>query len=326
MTDHPTLGDIVRAQHRLKAHLRPTPLEEAAGLGAGTFLKLENANRTHSFKIRGALNAMLSLDEKALARGIIAASSGNFAMAVAYAARLCGAAAQILMPVGTPEKKVSGVRRYGAGAEAVLFGENFDEAEAEALRRAQAGLTWLSPYNDRRVIAGAGTIGVEIVSELPQVERVLVPVGGGGLISGVATAVKELDPAVEVIGVSAESTPAMFNVFHDSDRPQVWNTLAEALSGDIEHGSMTVPICRRYLDDVVLVAEEQIASAMRFLVDVQGWVVEGGGAVGVAALLQGAIPRDGKITAVVVSGGNVDGETLRRVLQPGSDPGGTVSS
>jgi len=165
------------------------------------------------------------------------------------------------------------------------------------------------------VIAGAGTIGVEIVSELPRVERVLVPVGGGGLVSGVAIALKELNPAVEVIGVSAESTPAMFNVFHDSDRPQVWDTLAEALSGDIEPGSMTVPICKRYLDDVVLVGEEQIASAMRFLVDVQGWVVEGGGAVGVAALLQGAIPRDGKITAVVVSGGNVDGETLRRVLQ-----------
>ncbi len=317
MTDHPTLGDIVRAQHRLKAHLRPTPLEDAAGLGAGTFLKLENANRTHSFKIRGALNAMLSLDEKALDRGIITASSGNHAMAVAYAARLCGASAQILMPVGTPKKKTSGVSRYGAGAgaEAVLFGDNFDQAEAEALRRARGGLTWLSPYNDRRVIAGAGTIGVEIVTELPRVERVLVPVGGGGLISGVATAVKELDPAVEVIGVSAESTPAMFNVFHDSDRPQVWNTLAEALSGDIEAGSMTVQICKRYLDDVVLVAEEQIAAAMRFLVDVQGWVVEGGGAVGVAALLQGAIPRDGKVTAVVVSGGNVDGETLRRVLQ-----------
>ena len=195
MTDHPTLGDIVRAQHRLKDHQRPTPLEDAAGLGAGTFLKLENANRTHSFKIRGALNAMLSLNEKALARGIVAASSGNFAMAVAYAARLCGASAQILMPVATPKKKVSGVRRYGAGAaEAVLFGDNFDQAEAEALRRAQDGLTWLSPYNDSRVIAGAGTIGMEIVSELPRVERVLVPVGGGGLISGVATTLKELNP------------------------------------------------------------------------------------------------------------------------------------
>ncbi len=324
MTDHPTLGDIVRAQHRLRDHLRPTPLEDAAGLGAGTFLKLENANLTHSFKIRGALNAMLSLNEKALARGIITASSGNHAMAVAYAARLCGASAQILMPVATPKKKVGGVRRYGTGAEAVLFGDNFDQAEAEALRRTQGGLTWLSPYNDKRVIAGAGTIGVEIVSELPRVERVLVPVGGGGLIAGVATAVKELNPAVEVIGVSSESAPAMFNVFHNGDRPQVWNTLAEALSGDIEPGSMTVPICERYLDDVVLVAEEQIASAMRFLVDVQGWVVEGGGAVGVAALLQGAIPRDGKITAVVVSGGNVDGETLRRILQPCNDPCGMV--
>ena len=290
----------------------PTPLEAAAELGANVFLKLENANLTHSFKIRGALNAILSLDEKARAEGIMTASSGNHAGAVAYAARLCGASAQILMPVTTPKKKVNGVRRYGA--EAVLHGDNYDQTEAEALRRAGSGLTWVSPYNDPRVIAGAGTIGVEIVEELPQVERVLVPVGGGGLIAGVATALKELKPEIEVIGVNAESAPAMYNVFHKSDKPQVWDTLAEALSGDIEAGSMTVPICRRYLDDVVLVSEERIAAAMRFMIEVQGWVVEGGGAVGVAALLQGLVPGDGKVTAVVVSGGNVDVDVLKRIL------------
>lgn len=308
-----TLGDIIRAQHRLKGLLQYTPLEAAPDLGENIYLKLENANKTHSFKIRGALNAVLSLDESARQKGIVAASSGNHAQAVAYASHLTGANAQILMPKHTPKKKVNGVKRYGA--EAVLFGETYDEAEAEGLRRGRDNrLTWVSPYNDQNVIAGAGTIGVEIIEQLPDVERVVVCVSGGGLIAGVATAIKELKPNVEVIGVNAESAPAMYNVFYDTDKPQVWETLAEALSGEIEHGSMTVPISQKYVDDIVLVSEEQIANAMRWMMDVQGWVVEGGGAVGMASLLHDVLPRDGQITAVVVSGGNVDGKTLRDVL------------
>ena len=307
-----TLGDIVRAGQRLAPHLTPTPLEEALDPGAKVWFKLENANKTHSFKIRGALNALLSLNDEARAQGIIAASSGNHAGAVSYAASLSGASAQILMPKTTPKKKVENVRRYGA--EAVLFGDNYDEAEAEALRRASEGRTWISPYNDPCVIAGAGTIGVEILAQLPDVKRVIVPVSGGGLIAGVATAVKEIDPAVEVVGVNAKSAPAMYNVFQGDDRPQVWDTLAEALSGDIEDGSITLPICRRYVDEMVLVSEEQIAAAMRFMLEVGGWVVEGGGAVGVAALLHDVVPRDGRTTAVVVSGGNVDLDVLRRVI------------
>ena len=307
-----TLGDIIRAGHRLAPHLQQTPLEDAPALGADTWLKLENANKTHSFKIRGALNAVLSLDNEARSRGIIAASSGNHAGAVAYAAHLTGASAQILMPVTTPKKKVDNVRRYGA--EAVLFGDNYDEAEAEALRRVGEGRTWVSPYNDPHVIAGAGTIGVEILQQLPDVERVIVPVSGGGLIAGVANAIKELNPEIEVIGVNAESAPAMYNAFHKTNRPQVWDTLADALSGEIEAGSITVPICQRYLDDMVLVSEGQMVSAMRFMLEKQGWVVEGGGAVGVAALLGDVLSRDGKITAVVVSGGNVDLDVLRSVL------------
>ena len=308
-----TLGDIVRAQHRLTAHLQPTLLEAAAQLGAGIWLKLENANKTHSFKIRGALNAMLALDDDARSKGIIAASSGNHAGAVAYAASLVGASAQIFMPVTTPRKKVDNVRRYCA--EAVLFGDNYDEAEAEALRRVAEGRTWISPYNDRQVIAGAGTIGLEILAELPAIERVIVPVSGGGLIAGVACAVKNLKPDIEVIGVNALSAPAMFNVFIEGDKPQNWDTLAEALSGEIEPGSLTVPLAQRYVDDMVLVSEAEIASAMRYMIETQGWVVEGGGAVGVAALMHDVVPRDGRVTAVVVSGGNVDADVLRRVLK-----------
>jgi len=307
-----TLGDIIRAGHRLAPHLPPTPLEAAPELGESTWLKLENANKTHSFKIRGALNAILSLSLEERSRGIVAASSGNHAGAVAYAAQMAGASAQILMPKTTPKKKVANVNRYGA--EALLFGENYDEAEAEALRRVGESGTWISPYNDARVIAGAGTIGVEILQQLPAVQRVLVPVSGGGLIAGVAIAAKELNRDIEVVGVNAESAPAMYNAFHDRNLPQVWDTLADALSGEIEDGSITLPICRRYLDDMILVSEEQMARAMRFMLETQGWVVEGGGAVAAAALLHDVAPRDGRETVVVVSGGNVDLAVLQTVL------------
>ena len=153
------------------------------------------------------------------------------------------------------------------------------------------GRTWVSPYNDARVIAGAGTIGLEIVDQLPAVERVVAPVSGGGLIAGVAAALKGLKPEIEVIGVNAQSAPAMYNVFNDSELPQQWDTLAEALSGDIEPGSITLPIARKYVDEMILVTETQIASAMRFMIEKQGWVVEGGGVVGVAALLHDLLPR-----------------------------------
>ena len=311
MNDLVSLGEIVRAEQRLRPHLPPTPLESAPGLGTDSWLKLENANRTHSFKIRGALNALLAMSDAERQQGIIAASSGNHAAAVSCAAALTGCRATILMPVTTPQKKIDNVRGYGA--EAVLHGDNYDETEAEALRRSHNEGVWLSPYNDRQVIAGAGAIGLEIIAQLPAVERVVVPVSGGGLIAGVATAVKHMRPDIEVIGVNAESAPAMFNALKGDSKPQAWDTLAEALSGDIEAGSITLPICRRCVDDIVLVSEARIAAAMTFML-ARGWVVEGGGAVAVAALLSGAIPDDGRATVAVVSGGNVDLATLRRVL------------
>ena len=312
MPDAVTLDDILRASERLATYLQPTSLEQSPALGANIWFKLENANKTGSFKIRGALNAIVSLDDDARRAGIIAASSGNHAGAVAYAAQVSGASAQILMPKSTPQKKINNVRR--CGAEAVLFGDNYDETEAEALRRATDGRSWISPYNDARVIAGAGSIGLEILVDLPDIERVLVPVSGGGLIAGVATALKQLKPDVDVVGVNAQSAPAMYNVFHDTSLPQRWDTLAEALSGDIEPGSITLPIAWKTVDEMVLVSEAQIASAMRYMLEAHGVIVEGGGAVAVAALLHEVVPRDGRVTAAVVSGGNVDEEVLRRVI------------
>ncbi len=307
------LADIALARYRLSRYLEPTPLEAAPSLGENVWLKLENTNKTHSFKIRGALNAMLNLSDADRARGVITASSGNHAQGIACAASLLGVRASVLMPSHTPKRKVNGVRRYGA--EAVLFGATYDETEAEARRRERdEGLTFISPYNDPYVVAGAGTTGLEILEALPDVERVLVPVGGGGLISGIAIAVKSLRPSVEVIAVSAESAPAPYNWLNGTNLPQVWDTLAEALSGEIEQGSITLELMKRCVDRAVLISEQAVADAMRWMVDEQGWMIEGGSAVGIAALQTGTVVADGKPTAVVVSGGNVDGETLRQVL------------
>lgn len=307
-----TLADIVYAQGRIAPYLAPTPLEQAPSLGENIWLKLECANRTHSFKIRGAVNAILSLDEEARKRGIIAVSSGNHAQAIAYAAQLVGAKAQICMPKHTPKRKVNGVLQYGA--EPILDADNYDEAEqlGREIERTK-NMTFVSPYNDPMVAAGAGTIGLEIISQLPDVERVVVCVSGGGLIGGIATAIKSMKPHIEVVGVNAVSAPAMYNLFENTNMPQNWDTLAEALSGEIEDGSITIDLAKNYVDRIVLVDEDQIANAMRWMITEQGWLVEGGGAVGVAALLHNIVAND-KITAVVVSGGNVDGDTVKRVL------------
>lgn len=308
-----TITDILAARERLHGYLRPTPLEGVPALGPNIWLKLENANRTHSFKIRGALNAMLALSPEARARGIVTASSGNHAQGVAYAAHLAGLPARILMPLHTPRRKVDGVRRYGA--EAVLFGSNYDETEAEGRRIEQTeGLTFISPYNDPLIVAGAGTVGLEIVDELPGLERVIVPASGCGLISGVGLAVKAANPHIEVIGINALHAPALHNWLNNDQLPQIWDTLAEALSGEIEAGSITFNLVKQVVDRCLLVTEDAIAQAMRWLAFQSGWIAEGGGAVGVAAVLSGVLPLDDRPTAIVISGGNVDEATLRRVL------------
>lgn len=314
MITHRTSIDAIRAaQERISPYLVPTPLEPAPGLGSGMHVKLENANRTHSFKVRGALNAVLLLDDEARARGIVAASSGNHAQGLAYAAHVAEVRAKILMPEHTPRRKVNGVR--GWGAEAVLFGATYDDAEAEARRlEREHGLTFISPYNDADIIAGAGTVGLEIVAALPEVARVVVCVSGGGLICGVAAAVKAHRPEIEVIGVNALSAPAMYNAFYHTNYPQNYDTLAEALSGDIEAGSITVDMARQLVDRIVLVDEAAIAAAMRWMLTEQGWLVEGGGAVGVAAVQTGAVAPDDRPTVIVVSGGNVDAETIQRIV------------
>lgn len=308
---HPS--EILKARHRLTGYLRPSSLEAAPGLGKSVWLKLENTNRSRSFKIRGALNALLALPPEARAKGIVTASSGNHAQAVAYAAHVLGASAKILMPEHTPRKKIEGSRRYGA--QVVLHGSNFDETEAEGRRLEKTeSLTFVSPYNDPQVVAGAGTIGLELLDELPGIRRVIVPVSGAGLISGIGLALKNSNPNIEVIGAASISTPALYNFIHEAEYPQVWDTLAEALSGEIEAGSITFEISRKVVDRVVLVTEEAIAEAIRWSVFQAGWVIEGGAAVGLAAVLSGVLTLDEQPTVIVLSGANIDEEALRRVL------------
>ncbi|MCY3719669.1 MAG: pyridoxal-phosphate dependent enzyme [Anaerolineaceae bacterium] len=307
------LRDVAAARERLRPWLQPTPLQEAPGLGDRVWLKLENSNLTRSFKLRGALNAMLLLDRSARQRGVIACSSGNHAQGVAWASQMLGIEARLLMPARTPQRKLEGVRRLGAQAE--LFGSTYDESETEARRRErEQNLAFISPYNDAGVIAGAGTIGLELLDDLRDLERVLVPVSGGGLISGIGLALGTLRPTLEIIGVCARSAPAMANLFHGSALPQRWDTLAEALSGEVEPDSMTIALVRRFVNRIVLVPEEAIAAAMRWMLLEHGQVVEGGGAVTIAALQCGAVDLDGRPTALVISGGNVDEATLCQIL------------
>lgn len=307
------LSQLIQARERLAHHLTPTPVEHAAGLGKSIWLKLENLNPTHSFKVRGALNAVLTLTDSQRRVGVLTASSGNHALGLAFAAQLTQTRAQVYMPTTTPRRKISGVRRYGA--EAVLMGENYDATESHARQIARdSGTTFISPYNDRAVIAGAGTIGLEILDQLSNIGRVIVCVSGGGLISGIGLAIKALAPHVELIGVNAQSAPAMYNYLYGTRLPQQWHTLADALSGEVEAASLTFGLVQRLVDRMVLVDEDAILEAIRWLHDEQGWIVEGGGAVGVAAVLSGAVPNDARPTVIVVTGGNIDAAVLQAIL------------
>lgn len=318
-----TADDVAAAAARLRPYLLPTPLEAAPGLGDGVWLKLECLNRTRSFKARGALNALLLLDDAARARGLVAASSGNHAQGMAQAAALLRTvdgdqpSVTLVMPQYAARRKIAGAQRYGA--QVILHGDTYEAAEAEARRiEREAGRTFVSAYNDARVIAGGGTVASEIIAALesgtlPAVRRVIVPVGGGGLISGMAVALKAHDPSIEVIGVNAAESPEMYRVFYDLDLPASPDTLADSLAGGIEAGSLTLGLVQTHVDRMLLVHEGDIARAMRWMVYEMGMVGEGGGVVGLAALLSGALqaaPGD----VYVISGGNVDADVLHGIL------------
>lgn len=306
------LRDFIQAHQQLKPYLTPTPFEAAPKLSDGIYFKLENLNPTHAFKIRGALNATLAQEEVAREQGIVAASAGNHAMGVAYAAQLIGAEVTLVMPSDAPQRKIKGAEQYGA--QVILHGDIYDDAENYARQlEAESGKLFISPYNDPYIIAGQGTISLEIFEQLPDVKRILVPTSGGGLLAGIATAAKLIDPDIEIIGVQSVATPAMYNVFYATDHPQL-PTIADGLAGEIEAGAITVPLCQQYTDQIVLVDEAAIIEAIDWMFRQHGWVIEGAAAVGIAAILAQAIKPSDE-TVIIISGGNIDADKFLKMVR-----------
>jgi len=318
---HVRLEDIREAAAALQPHVHQTPLLRAKALGqmAGVelWLKAENLQRTGSFKVRGAFNRIRLLSPEERRRGVVAASAGNHAQGVALAAREIGVRATVVMPEGAPLVKVESTRGYGA--EVVLHGQDFDEAYAYARQlQEQRGAVLVHAFDDPAVIAGQGSVGLEIVEQLPEVEAVVVPVGGGGLASGLAVAVKSLKPRAKVIGVQAAAAPAVWRSWHEGRVVEIpaRRTLADGLAVHSPRESV-VRLLRQWLDDVVTVEEDELAGAMVLLLERSKLVAEGAGAAAVAALVYGKVALHGLRTVAVVSGGNVDLNTLLRVVDRG---------
>ena len=315
------LSDIQSALSRIRPDIRvsPCPRSEAfSGLtGNSIFLKLDNQQRTGAFKERGALNKLLSLSQEERARGVIAASAGNHAQGVSYHAGRHGIRARILMPLPTPLTKVSATRAYGA--EAVLYGANYDEAYAQAVEQSrQERLTLIHAFDDDVVIAGQGTLGLEILEQHPDVEVIVSPIGGGGLIGGIACAVKEVRPSVKVFGVQPARLPSM-KAAVAAGKPvtlESAKTIADGIAVR-RAGDRTLPLVQKYVDDIVTVEEEEIANAILLLLEREKTLAEGAGAAGMAAVLNRKLPLEGKRVAVLVCGGNIDVTLLARIIERG---------
>jgi len=323
-----TLEAIEGALARIRDAICVSPCAQSSALSALTgspvFLKLENLQRTGAFKERGALNKLLLLTPEERKRGLITASAGNHAQGVAYHAGRLGIRAEIWMPLTTPLVKVSATRQYGA--EVVLHGTNFDEAYEGAQEHCrETGLTFVHPFDDESVIAGQGTLALEVLQQVPNLEAVIVPVGGGGLISGMAVALKETNRNIRVIGVQTSLLPSMVAAVREGHPVKVpgVTTLADGIAVRVA-GEKTLPLVRKYVDDLVVVDEEEIANAVLFLLEREKTLAEGAGACGVAALLHRKVSAIGKTTAVIVSGGNMDVNLLARIIERGLVKGGRL--
>jgi threonine dehydratase len=319
--------DVEEAARTIAGRVRETPALTAGELsrrvGAPVFLKAENLQVTGSFKARGATNVIRRLSPEALRAGVVAASAGNHAQAVAWAATDAGARALLVMPEGAPVSKVSAVRQYGG--EVRLHGATFDDAGAEAARLAeQEGLTPIHAFDAASVVAGQGTVGLELARQAPDVRLVVVPLGGGGLVSGVALAVNELLPGARVVGVQAEACAPYIDSLaaHRPIGARSANTICDGIAVK-RPGDFTLPLVERYVDEVVTVSDDEVAEAMVLLLERSKLVVEGAGAVAVAALMQGRVtaPEEGSVCAVL-SGGNVDASLLSECIRLGETAAG----
>lgn len=313
------LRDIYEARRRIRQYVRETPLDGSSFLGdlcgGEVRLKLENQQLTGSFKARGALNRILKLTPEERRRGVITASSGNHAQGVGYAARMLDMDATIVVPSETPNVKREAIRRYGV--KLIVHSGDYDAAERYARKlEAEEGRVFVSAYNDLDIVAGQGTIGLEVTEAWPEMDVVLVPVGGGGLISGIGCAIKGVDSGIQVLGVQSVASPAMYESLREGRIVETEHdeSIAEGLYGGIEEGSVTFDLCRRYVDEIILVQEETILEAMGRLLKHQHQVVEGAGAVGAAAIMEDPKRFKDKRIGVVVSGGNVEADLLREAL------------
>ncbi|MCM1505854.1 MAG: threonine ammonia-lyase [Ruminococcus flavefaciens] len=314
-----TLDKIYHARYVLKQVIRETDVIHAPNINpeSDIYLKTENLQITGSFKVRGAYYKMSQLSDEEKARGVIACSAGNHAQGVALSAQKNGIPAIICLPDGAPISKVEATKSYGA--EVCLVKGVYDDAYAEALRqRDEMGYTFVHPFDDENVIAGQGTIGLELIEQLPEMDAVIVPVGGGGLISGVAFAIKSLNPNIKVYGVQAAGAPSMFNSIHDHkiECLDSVSTIADGIAVK-EPGENTFRYVSDYVDDIVTVTDDEISAAILALMEKQKLVTEGAGAVSVAAAMFNKVPVKNKKVVCLLSGGNIDVTILSRVIKRG---------
>jgi threonine dehydratase len=312
-------SDVLAAAQRLDGHVLRTPCVASQTLsditGAQVFLKFENLQFTASFKERGACNKLAQLTPEQSVRGVIAMSAGNHAQGVAYHAQRLGLHAVIVMPRFTPGVKVE--RTRGFGAEVILHGDTLEESRSHAFALAQARhLTFVHPYDDDAIIAGQGTIALEMLADVPDLDTLIIAIGGGGLISGMTTVAKALRPQIEVIGVQTVRFPAMFNAIKGTHHPQGTSTIAEGIAVGTP-GSITTEIVRQRVDDLVLVDEGDIEQALVMLLEVEKTLVEGAGAVGLAAMLKEPERFRGKRVGLVLCGGNIDPLLLAAIIERG---------
>ena len=314
-----TLEDIRRARMRIEEHVELTPFTDSVTLsaitGAQVYVKFENQQFTASFKERGALNKLLDLTDEQRARGVVAVSAGNHAQGVAYNARRLGIPATIVMPATTPLTKVTNTRVFGATV--LLIGETIADGMDEAHRlEAEHGLTFVHPFDDLAVIAGQGTLALEMLDARPDLETIVVPIGGGGLISGIATAAKALRPDIEIVGVETELYPSALDALHGKSRDYKGITVAEGIA--VKHpGALTLPIIRDLVDEVMTVSENEIERAIALYFTVEKTVAEGAGAASLAALLARPERFKGRRTGLVLSGGNIDARLMAMVIMRG---------
>lgn len=315
-----TAQEVYDAYERIKEYIYKTPLEESLYLGTDEqkyFFKLESTQTVKSFKIRGALNKMSTLTEEERQRGVATISSGNHGASVSYAAKLLGIKnAKVIVPETTPQAKVDKIKYYGA--DVMLMGSGYDEAHAMGMSYIEEnGMTYIDAYyDDPKIYGGQGTIAVEILDQNPDIDTIVVPIGGGGLITGIAVAAKAIKPDIRIIGVQTEACPAMIRAYEDNvfyeEYPTTGNTICDALVGGV--GKLSYDILKDYADDLIEVKEATIRKAVKHMIKEEKFIVEGASATTVAAVMDDRERIGGKNIALVMSGGNIDGDLMVRLL------------